>query len=44
VHASIVAGRVIESDIDRPKSPLVRKWRDTLRVIEIEPDTLTDQQ
>lgn len=34
VHASSVAGRVIESDIARPKSPLVKRWRDTRRVVD----------
>lgn len=33
VHASSVAGRVIESDIDRPRSPLVKAWRGTRRVL-----------
>ena len=33
VHASSVAGRVIESDIDRPQSPLVKAWRGTRRVL-----------
>lgn len=33
VHASSVAGRVIESDIDRPQSPLVKSWRGTRRVL-----------
>lgn len=34
IHASSVAGRVIESDIDRPASPLVKRWRDTRRVVD----------
>jgi cell wall-associated NlpC family hydrolase len=33
VHASSVAGRVIESPIDRPWSPLVKPWRGTRRVL-----------
>lgn len=33
VHASSVAGRVIESDIDRPASPLIRAWRGVRRVV-----------
>lgn len=33
VHASSVAGRVIESDIDRPYSPLIKRWNDARRVI-----------
>ena len=32
VHASSVAGRVIESDIGRRQSPLVRAWRGVRRV------------
>lgn len=37
VHASSVAGRVIESDINRPASPLVKRWRDTRRVVTEQP-------
>ena len=33
VHASSVAGQVIESDIARPRSPLVRAWRGVRRVV-----------
>jgi cell wall-associated NlpC family hydrolase len=33
VHASSVAGRVIESDIQRPPSPLVKVWRGTRRIL-----------
>jgi len=33
VHASSVAGRVIESDIARTQSPLVRAWRGVRRVV-----------
>lgn len=40
VHASSVAGRVIESDIERPKSPLVRNWRGARRVVATEADSL----
>lgn len=39
IHASSVAGRVIESDINRPKSPLIRRWRDTRRVVTDEDTT-----
>ena len=39
IHASSVAGRVIESDINRPKSPLIRRWRDTRRVVTDDPGT-----
>jgi len=37
IHASSVAGKVIESDIDRPVSPLVRGWRGARRILS--PDT-----
>ncbi|MDB4880902.1 MAG: hypothetical protein JWL60_2348 [Gemmatimonadetes bacterium] len=40
VHASSVAGRVIESDIERPRSPLVRNWRGARRVVATEADSL----
>ncbi len=33
IHASSVAGRVIESDIGRRRSPLVRSWRGVRRVV-----------
>ena len=33
VHASSVAGRVIESRIDRPGSPLVKSWRGARRLL-----------
>ena len=33
VHASSAAGRVIESDIQRPRSPLVKAWRGARRVL-----------
>ncbi len=33
VHASSVAGRVIESDIGRTSSPLIRAWRGVRRVV-----------
>jgi cell wall-associated NlpC family hydrolase len=33
VHASSVAGHVIESDIDRPYSPLIKRWHDTRRIL-----------
>lgn len=33
VHASSVAGRVIESALSRPASPLIRKWHGTRRVV-----------
>lgn len=33
VHASSTAGRVIESPIDRPVSPLIRVWKGARRVL-----------
>jgi cell wall-associated NlpC family hydrolase len=33
VHASSVAGQVIESDVERAPSPLVKPWRGTRRVL-----------
>jgi len=33
VHASSVAGRVIESDLHRTGSPLIRAWRGVRRVV-----------
>jgi len=33
VHASSVAGQVIESALDRPASPLIKKWRGSRRVV-----------
>ena len=33
VHASSVAGRVIESDLNRTGSPLIRAWRGVRRVV-----------
>ena len=33
VHASSVAGRVIESPINRPVSPLIKIWREARRVL-----------
>jgi cell wall-associated NlpC family hydrolase len=33
VHASSKAGRVIESNLDRPKSPLIKPWQGTRRVV-----------
>ena len=39
VHASSVAGRVIESDVERPSSSLIRKWRGVRRVVATEADS-----
>ena len=33
VHASSVAGKVIESPLDRPFSPLIKVWRGVRRVL-----------
>lgn len=33
VHASSVAGQVIESPIDRPYSPLIKPWRGSRRIL-----------
>jgi cell wall-associated NlpC family hydrolase len=33
VHASSVAGKVIESAIDRPYSPLIKGWRGARRIV-----------
>jgi cell wall-associated NlpC family hydrolase len=33
VHASSVAGKVIESAIDRPYSPLIKLWRGARRIV-----------
>jgi cell wall-associated NlpC family hydrolase len=39
VHASSVAGRVIESDIERPRSPLIKSWRGVRRVLAADVDS-----
>jgi cell wall-associated NlpC family hydrolase len=36
IHASSVAGRVIESPIDRPQAPLVRMWRGARRMLALD--------
>lgn len=33
IHASVGAGRVIESDLNRTSSPLIRAWRGVRRVV-----------
>jgi cell wall-associated NlpC family hydrolase len=38
VHASSVAGRVIESDLQRPRTPLIRPWRGVRRVVADQPE------
>jgi cell wall-associated NlpC family hydrolase len=39
VHASSVAGRVIESDIDRAASPLIKVWRGARRMLTVADST-----
>ena len=43
VHASSVAGRVIESDLSRTGSPLIKAWRGVRRIVAgaAEPDSVT---
>ena len=42
VHASSVAGRVIESDLNRTGSPLIKAWRGVRRIVAgAEPDSAT---
>ena len=36
VHASSVAGRVIESPINRPFSPLIKVWRGARRMLSLD--------
>ena len=36
IHASSVAGRVIESSIDRPHSPLIKIWRGARRMLALD--------
>jgi cell wall-associated NlpC family hydrolase len=40
VHASSVAGQVIESPIDRPRSPLIKVWRGSRRVLSVASDSV----
>jgi cell wall-associated NlpC family hydrolase len=40
IHASSVAGRVIESSIDRPFSPLIKMWRGARRMLSLD-DSIT---
>jgi cell wall-associated NlpC family hydrolase len=44
VHASSVAGRVIESDLSRTGSPLIKAWRGVRRIVAgaAEPDSVTN--
>jgi cell wall-associated NlpC family hydrolase len=39
IHASSVAGRVIESDLSRTGSPLIKAWRGVRRLVAAEPDS-----
>jgi cell wall-associated NlpC family hydrolase len=43
VHASSVAGRVIESPIDRPPTKYVRRWYDSRRVVPADSGMLAQQ-
>lgn len=36
IHASSVAGKVIESSIDRPFSPLIKIWRGARRIVSLD--------
>jgi cell wall-associated NlpC family hydrolase len=40
IHASSVAGKVIESNIDRPVSPLVKAWRGARRLLSLDDTTV----
>ena len=40
IHASSVAGRVVESKIDRPASPLIKIWKGARRVLSLD-DSVT---
>jgi cell wall-associated NlpC family hydrolase len=41
VHASSVAGKVIESKIDRPFSPLIKAWKGARRILSIDDSSVT---
>lgn len=41
VHASSVAGRVVESKIDRPASPLIKIWKGARRVLSLDDSVQT---
>lgn len=41
IHASSVAGKVIESNIDRPFSPLIKAWRGARRLLSFDDSTAT---
>jgi cell wall-associated NlpC family hydrolase len=40
IHASSVAGKVIESNIDRPFSPLIKAWRGARRLLSLDDSTV----
>jgi cell wall-associated NlpC family hydrolase len=40
IHASVKAGRVIESSITRRSSPLIRKWSGARRLLALSDSTL----
>jgi cell wall-associated NlpC family hydrolase len=39
IHASSVAGKVIESNIDRPFSPLIKAWKGARRLLSLDDST-----
>lgn len=39
IHASVKAGKVIESNIDRPASPLIRIWKGARRMLTFNDDS-----
>jgi cell wall-associated NlpC family hydrolase len=41
IHASSVAGRVVESKIDRPASPLIKIWKGARRVLSLDDSVQT---
>lgn len=41
VHASSLAGRVIETPVDRPASPLIKAWRGARRLLTPDDDSAT---
>jgi cell wall-associated NlpC family hydrolase len=42
IHASSVAGRVVESKIDRPASPLIKIWKGARRVLSLDDSVQTN--
>lgn len=41
IHASSVAGKVVESRIDRPASPLIKMWKGARRVLSLDDSVQT---